>query len=119
MARYYGAIGFAINEETKPGIFEEIYVERFYKGEVIRNNRQWSPSEHLNDNITINIEISIIADSFANCHFGVMRYIRWMNQAFEITSATIDVERHRITLSIGGVFNVPEPDEEAEECYSE
>lgn len=114
MARFYGSIGFSMTYETRPGIFEETYVERTYKGEIIRNNRQWSPSEHLNDNITINNEISVIADSFMNHNFGVMRYVRWKGQTFEITSATIDTERHRIVLSIGGVFNVSDPDAETE-----
>lgn len=108
MARFYGAIGFSVTEETRPGIFEEIYKERFYKGDVIRHNTSWNPSEHLNDNLTINNDISIVSDSFANSHFGVMRYVRWMKQVFEITSATLDVDRHRITLSLGGVFNVPD-----------
>lgn len=111
MARFYGKIGFAVTVETRPGIFEEKYEERAYKGDVIRNTRQWTPTEHLNDNIAINNEISIIADSYVNRHFGVMRYVRWMNQAFEITSATIDTERHRIVLTIGGVFYVPDDEE--------
>ena len=114
MARFYGAIGFAKMVEVRPGISKETYVERYYKGDILRNNRQWSPSEYLNDNININNEISIVADSFVNRHFGVMRYVRWMEQTFEITSATIDTERHRIVLSIGGVFNVPDPDDDAE-----
>ena len=110
MARFYGAIGFAITEETRPSVNEEKYVERMYKGDVIRNTRRWEPTEHLNDDISISNDISIIADSFASSNFGVMRYVRWMNQAFEITFATIDTERHRITLSLGGVFIVPESD---------
>lgn len=105
--------------ETSPGVFTERYIERPYKGDVVRNNRQWSPSEHLNDNIAINNEISIIADSFMNHNFGVMRYVRWKGQAFEITSAVVDVERHRITLSVGGVFNVPDPDTDSENGGSE
>lgn len=108
MARFYGAIGYEITEETRPGIYEETYIERMYKGDVIRNNRRWSSSEYLNDNLEINNEISVIADGFATTHFGSMRYVRWMKQTFEITSVTIDVERHRLVLSIGGVFNVPE-----------
>lgn len=119
MARFYGAIGFSETVETRPGIFEEKYVERMYKGDIHRNTRQWSPSEHLNDNININNEISVIADSFINSHFGTMRYVRWMDQVFEITSATIDVDIHRITLSIGGIFNVPDIGSEAEACRSE
>lgn len=108
MARFYGSVGFALNEEVRPGIFKECYRERPYKGDVIKRNRQWEPTEYLNDALEIRNDISIVADSFAIRHFGVMRYVRWMHQAFEITSATVDVERHRITLSLGGVFNVPE-----------
>ena len=107
MARFYGAIGFAITEETRPGVFKEVYTERMYKGEVVKSSRRWNAAEYLNDDLDIMNDISIIADNFMNSHFGVMRYVRWMNQAFEITSATIDTERHRVTLSLGGVFNVP------------
>lgn len=107
MTRFYGDIGFAITEETRPGIFKEKYIERKYKGDVLKSNRRWNQSEYLNDNLDIMNDISIIADNFANSHFGVMRYVRFMEQTFEITSATIDTERHRITLSLGGVFNVP------------
>ena len=107
MARFYGDIGFAITEETRPGIFKETYVERKYKGDVLKSSRRWNQSEYLNDDLDIMNDISIIADKFANSHFGVMRYVRFMEQTFEITSATVDTERHRITLSLGGVFHVP------------
>lgn len=107
MARFYGDIGFAVTEETRPGIFKEVYVEKKYKGEVLKSNRRWNQSEYLNDDLDIMNDISIIADGFANSHFGVMRYVRFMNQTFEITSAVIDTDRHRITLSLGGVFHVP------------
>ena len=107
MARFYGDIGFAITEETRPGIFKEKYIERKYKGDVLKSSRRWNQSEYLNDDLDIMNDISIIADKFANSNFGVMRYVRFMEQTFEITSATVDTERHRITLSLGGVFHVP------------
>ena len=110
MARFYGKIGFSTSVETRPGIFEEQYIERPYKGTVERHSRRWNSSEHLNDDISISNDISIVADSFANSHFGVMRYVRWMNQCFEIESATIDVDTHRITLSLGGVFHATDSD---------
>lgn len=110
MARFYGAIGFAITEEVRPGVFKEIYKERMYKGDVSKSNRRWNNSEYLNDNLDIMNDISIIADNFMNSHFGVMRYVRWMNQTFEIVSAVIDTDRHRVVLSLGGVFNVPNND---------
>lgn len=106
MARFVGKVGFAMTEETRPSIYEEVYRERTYKGDLIRKSRQWSPTEHLNDDIQIANDISIIADSFAIMNLGVMRYVYWMNQYFKISSASIDNDRHRITLSLGGVFNV-------------
>ncbi len=106
MARFIGKVGFAITEETRPSIYEEVYRERTYKGDLVRKSRQWSPSENLNDNLQINNDISIVADSFAIMNLGVMRYVYWLNQYFEITSAALDNDRHRITLSLGGVFNV-------------
>ena len=108
MARFYGEIGFSVVEETRPGVFKEKYIEKKYKGDVLKSNRRWNPSEYLNDDLDIFNDISIIADDFINSHFGVMRYVRWMNQCFEITSAVVDTERHRITLSLGGVFHVPD-----------
>lgn len=108
MAKFYGKIGFEMTGEVKPGIYKEFYKERDYKGDVLNSKRSWDPSDSLNDNLNITNDISIISDSFAEIHFGVMRYVRWMSQVFEITSASIDVERHRITISLGGTFNVPD-----------
>lgn len=110
MARFSGRVGFAILEETRPSIYEEVYKERPYKGDVLKKSRQWSSSEHLNDDISISNEISILSDNFAISNFGVMRYVRWLNQCFAIESAMLDIDTHRITLSLGGVYNGPVQD---------
>lgn len=106
MARFFGKVGFAIIEETRPSIYEEVYHERSYKGDLVRKSRQWTPTENLNDDIQIYNDVSIIADSFAIMNLGFMRYVHWLDQDFEISSASVDNDRHRITLSLGGVFNV-------------
>lgn len=110
MARFYGKIGYASIEEVKPGVYKEIYNERSYKGDVLAKRYNWQNSDYLNDDLVINNEISIISDAFATDNFGAMRYVRWMNQLFKITSATIDTDRHRITLSLGGIFNADDTD---------
>ena len=56
----------------------------------------------------------MISDNFMNRHFGTMRYVRFMEQVFEITSATMDVDQHRITISLGGIFNVPDTSSDTE-----
>ncbi len=105
MSRFYGAIGYSTTVETRPGIYEETYVEKNYKGDVTQYRPRWDNNGQVNNDLNINNEISIIADQFASSNFSTMRYVIWNGQAFNINSATIDTERHRIVLSIGGVFN--------------
>lgn len=103
MPKFYGKIGFAENVETSPGVHEEKIIERNYYGEVIRNTRKLVASNHLNDNISLNNEISIIADPYAKLNFHTMRYVEFMGTTWEITS--IEEKYPRLILSLGGVYN--------------
>lgn len=102
MAKYYGMIGFATQEETKPGIWEDVIVERPYKGDVVRNGRRYDRSENINDNFTITNQFSIVSDAFLYSHIPALRYLEYMGSKFKITSAEID--RPRVTISVGGVY---------------
>lgn len=103
MAKFYGAIGYSETVETSPGVWSEQITERNYSGDVIRNSKSWQSGETLNDNLTVNNSISIIADPFAYQNFHTMRYVKWMGASWKITK--IDVQRPRLLLAIGGVYN--------------
>ncbi len=104
MARFYGAIGYGVAEETSPGVWTDNIIEHYYSGDVLRNGSNRSASsDSTNDNITINNQFSIVADPFAYQNFHNMRYIEFMGTKWEITN--IDVEYPRLTLSVGGVYN--------------
>lgn len=103
MNKFYGKIGYAISEETVPGVWVERMVERSYYGDVIRNIRRLQSSENLNDDINISNEISIVADAFANQNFHSMRYVEYMGTKWKVSS--IEVKYPRLILSIGGVYN--------------
>ena len=103
MSKYFGAIGFAKTIETAPGVWEETIIEKNYKGDVLRNTRRYESAEKLNDNVNINNQISILADSFAYENFFSMRYIVWFGSKWKITN--IEVQRPRLLLTIGGVYN--------------
>lgn len=75
MAKFYGSIGFAKTTETDEGVWTEGITELNYFGDVVRNTRRLEPGENLNDNITINNLISILADPFATQNFHAMRFI--------------------------------------------
>lgn len=103
MSKYYGAIGYAKTIETSPGVWEETIIEKNYKGDVLRNTRRYESADKLNDNININNQISILADSYAYENFFSMRYITWFGSKWKITN--IEVQRPRLLLTIGGVYN--------------
>lgn len=105
MAKFYGAIGFAETVETDPGIWEEKIVEHSYSGDVIRNIRNLqTPTESVNDNINVSNEISIVADPYANQNMYAMRYIVFQGVKWKISS--VNVNYPRLTLTIGGLYNV-------------
>lgn len=104
MAKFYGVIGYAETTETAPGVWTEVITERNYSGDVIRNTRRLQSSENLNDDLVINNIISIIADPYAYQNFHTMRYVYWMGVFWKITS--VEVQRPRLLLTIGGVYNV-------------
>jgi hypothetical protein len=103
MAKFYGVVGYAQTVETAPGVWTESITERNYSGDVIRISRSWQAGENLNDDLTINNQISIVADPFAYQNFHAMRYITWMGANWKISK--IDVQRPRLILTIGGVYN--------------
>ena len=107
MAKYYGKIGYVNTVETAPGVWTESDVtERYYSGDIYRNSRRRESGEHLNDDININNEISIVADAYAYQNFAFLRYAEWMGTLWKITN--VNVQHPRLILSLGGVYNGPQ-----------
>lgn len=103
MAKFYGSIGYAVTEETTPGVWEEKITERMYYGDLIRNTKKLQSTDGVNDNINIANEISILADPFAYDNFYSMKYVSFMGAKWKITS--VEVQYPRLILTIGGVYN--------------
>lgn len=103
MGKWFGKIGYAVTEETTPGVWVEQITERTYYGDIIRNTRRLQTSEKLNDDINVSNEISIVADPFARDNFHAMRYIEFMGTRWKVSS--VEVQYPRLILSLGGVYN--------------
>lgn len=113
--RYYGKIGYAVEEETSPDVWTPGIREIFYRGEVRRITRRLVSADKVNDDVNISNEISIVADAFAYQNFQNIRYIDWNGTKWKVSSVT--VERPRLTLEIGGLYNGtegPQVDPESE-----
>lgn len=103
MAKFYGKIGFEDSVETAPGVWSPEFVEKNYYGDVLRQSWRNENSQKINDDITINNQLSVIADSYINQNIGHMRYVEWMGTKWKISS--VDIQYPRIILELGGVYN--------------
>lgn len=109
MARFYGRVGYGETQEVKPGIHEDVIVEHMYYGDIVRNSRQLSEGEHLNKDLSVSNEIRIVADAYALDHYFAIRYVEWAGVLWTVN--TVEVQRPRLLLRLGEVYNGQVPSE--------
>ena len=103
MAKFYGDIGFGESVETAPGVWEDVVTTRKYHGDVLRNTRKLQDGENLNNDLSVNNSISIVADAYASENFFAMRYISWAGTLWIVSD--VEVQRPRLLLRLGGVYH--------------
>ena len=104
MAKFYGVIGYSTTEETKPDVWVETITERPYYGDIIRESRRVeNAQDSVNDGVSLNNEVSIVADLYAQENINEMRYVKIRGTAWKITS--VEVQYPRLNISIGGIYN--------------
>lgn len=104
MAKWFGKIGYSETVETAPGVHTPQITVHEYYGDVIRNTTRWTVnSESTNDDLTVNSQISIVADPFAIEKFYSMKWIEFMGTKWKISS--VEPQFPRLLLTLGGVYN--------------
>jgi len=105
--KFCGEVGYGETAETSPGsgVWEDTITEVKYFGDVIRNTRRSSEGETLNNDLSVNNSISIVADQYANEHFFAIRYVKWMGTPWTVSD--VEVQRPRLLLRLGEVYNGP------------
>lgn len=108
--RFYGKVGYGENVESPPasGVWKDVITEVSYYGDVIRNSRQMLDGQKVNDDLTVNNSISIVADPYANEHIFAMRYVEWQGKLWKVTDVEVQ-EGHRLLLRVGGIYRGPTP----------
>ena len=105
MTRWYGKVGYSETVETAPGVWTTLDTVREYYGDIKRNTTRWAGnSESTNDNLTVNTQISIIADPFAIEKFYSIKWIEFMGVKWGVDSVD-PTQPPRLLLTLGGVYN--------------
>ena len=103
MSKYFGKIGYGVSEETRPGVYVQRIVEKDYYGDIVRNTRRLENGGKVNDDLNINMTLSIVADPFAYQNFHQIKYAEYMGSKWKVSS--IEVQYPRLILTLGGVYN--------------
>ena len=103
MTRFYDRVGYALPGNLVNGVMTENIVERDHTGEVLLTMSSLEPSNKVNDDIRLQNRISIVADAFAQENFSFIKYVLWMGTRWTVNS--VQVERPRLILMLGGVYH--------------
>jgi hypothetical protein len=103
--KFSGEIGYGNSVETAPGVWQDTITERHYFGDVIRNTRKLQDGSKVNDDISVQNSISVVADAYAGENFFAIRYIRWAGALWKVTD--VEVQSPRLILRLGSVYNGP------------
>lgn len=105
--KFSGDVGFWIkNVETKPGIHTDSMVVKHYIGDITRAYNKWdSRSDSTNDNLSLNNQISILGDLFAQENWPSIKYVVWGGKPWKVK--TVGINFPRLTLEIGGPYDGP------------
>lgn len=104
MAKFYGNVWFMTTVESAPSYWEEKLVPMPYMGDILKNAVGWKAGvDKINDDLTINNTISIVADDFAMENLGAIKCVDWLGNKWKISD--IEVDFPRLKLSIGGLYN--------------
>ena len=103
MPRFYGTVGYVETREIAPDVWKPEITEYSYYGDILQNSRRLDETNGVNDDFKLNNRFSVVADPYAYEHYSAIRYVCWMGSKWKVTS--VEVQRPRLILSIGGLYN--------------
>lgn len=105
MAKIQGVIGYGFTQESEiqPGVWANQLTERIFIGDIIRNISKNEKADTLNNDITIDNQISILADPFAIQNFKYIKFVKLWGTSWKVKS--VEVQFPRLILTLGGEYN--------------
>lgn len=102
--KFSGIVGYKVQEEVAPGIWQNRIVERRCIGDVIQTAwHSQAAATTINDNAKLNVQIEIVADAYAWAHYGDIVYVEYENSKWTVSA--IQIRRPRIILNFGSLYS--------------
>lgn len=115
MARFYGTVGFGQTVEVRPGVMEDVIVEKPYYGDVLRPARSFEQGDKVISDVSAGNRISVVADDYASENVYAIRFVEWKNVLWTVSN--VEEQRPRLIFRLGEVYNGPrsEPSDSSNE----
>ena len=109
MAKYHGKIGFIVPKEVRPGVWQDVPVEREAYGEFVEARANTQNADKISKNISMSGRLNVLMDQFAMTNFQHIRYATYMGAAWSISS--VRPAYPKLQLTLGEIWNGQRPDE--------
>lgn len=103
MSRFAGTVGYTVQEETTPGVWTTVEKTRKMKGDIMKQVASHQSSEYLHDDVVLSHRVSLIGDAYAFDNYFNISWVKMDTQKWKV--ASIEVDRPRIIVTLGGVWN--------------
>ena len=104
MNRWYGKIGFGATVEIRKGVWKPQIVERRYYGDILEFSKRLQAQQNsTNDDLTMNVQLSVMADNYITSNVSTIRYVEFMGTLWEVNNIT--PSSPRLVLTLGGAYN--------------
>ncbi len=100
--KWYGEIAFSNQQETEPGVWEDVPIVRDYFGELIKNYRRDNVGSNSNADITLSNQLSVVVDPFLLNSFHEILYVTYNGVKWRVNS--VDIQYPKMTLDFGGLY---------------
>lgn len=106
--RVSGVIGYGEQTKIRPGVVDDIIVEKKFRADVVRPPGS-GPEEggKVNDDLKISVTLSVVAGAYHAKHVHNIRYITWQGERWKVSN--VDVNHPRLIMRLGGLYHGPGP----------
>lgn len=107
--RVSGVIGYGEQTKIRPGVVDDVITERKFRADVVRPPAS-GPEEagKVNDDLKVNVTLSVVATAYHSAHVHAIRYISWKGQLWKVSN--VEVNHPRLIMRLGGLYHGPKAD---------
>lgn len=102
MARFYGKVFYEDTVETAPGVHTPTLTGRYYYGDLNRIARRYESGDLVNQNLTMQHEVSILADAYAFDNYAKIKCVEVDGSKW--AANYVEINRPRIKITIGSLY---------------